>query len=120
VTLIDTSVWIGHLDRGDDRIVELLTRHSAGIHAFVIGELAAGTLKNRAKVLSYFSLLPQAPVARESEVHHILETHRLWGTGLGWVDLHLLASTVLAGWKLLTADRALQGAARKLGIAAPA
>ena len=52
--------------------------------------------------------LPAAPIANENEVHHLLDSHRLWSTGLGWVDLHLLAAARLAGWKLLSADRTLQ------------
>jgi hypothetical protein len=70
-------------------------------------------------VLVYLSRLPQAPLARESEVHHLLDSRRLWGTGLGWIDLHLLASAAIAGWDLLTDDRAMKKAAHALGLVHP-
>jgi hypothetical protein len=47
-----------------------------------------------------------------------LESSRLWGKGLGWVDLHLLAAAIVSGWGLFTADRALMRAASAIGIAA--
>jgi len=87
------------------------------MHPFVMGELAAGSLKNRPAMLADFAALPQASIAGEAEVHHLLESRRLWGTGLGWIDLHLLASAMLAGWRLFTADRAMLKAAEKLGLA---
>jgi predicted nucleic acid-binding protein len=119
VTLADTSVWVNHFRRGDAKLARLLTEEEAGLHPFVIGELAAGNLVDRAATLSYLTSLPLAPVALESEVHYLLESRRLWGAGLGWVDLHLLASASLAGWRLLTADRAMADAAARLGIQPP-
>src|SRR5271169_6074397 len=119
MTLVDTSVWIDHFEHVDARLADLLGSRSAALHPFVIGELAAGSIKNRATTLSDLALLPQAPIANEGEVHHLLESHRLWSTGLGWVDLHLLTAALLAGWKLLSADRAMKTAAQKLGIAHP-
>lgn len=120
MTLIDTCVWAGHFRHPDVRLMQLLAGESAGVHPFVIGELACGNLKNRAVTLANLAKLPRAPVAGEAEVHHLLESRRLWGTGLGWIDLHLLASAALAGWGLMTADRALLKAAETLGLAHPA
>ncbi len=51
-------------------------------------------------------------------MHHLVETRRLWGHGLGWVDQHLLAATLLAGCRLWTRDKALDAAADELQIAA--
>ena len=124
MTLIDTSVWANHFRSPSVKLVELIDDESAGIHPFVLGELALGNLKNRATVLDYLNRLPQAPLAQESEVHHLLESRRLWssglgGTGLGWIDLHLLASAAIAGWDLLTADRAMKKAAEALGLGHP-
>ena len=117
MTLVDTSVWIDHLDHADARLVRLLANKSAAVHPFVIGELAAGSIKNRKTTLGTLALLPAAPIANENEVHHLLDSHRLWCTGLGWVDLHLVAAARLAGWKLLSADRTLRKVAQALGIA---
>jgi predicted nucleic acid-binding protein len=119
MTLMDTPVWVKHSPLPSAKLVESLKTRSAGMHPFVTGELAAGNLKNRAATLADLNRLPQVPLAGESEVHHLLESRNLWGTGLGWVDLHLLAAALLAGWKLLTADRAMKSVAHKLGIAHP-
>jgi len=119
VTLVDTSVWVNHFRQGDARLAQLLTNGEAGLHPFVLGEIAAGHLKNRTATLGYFALLPQVPPAPESDVHRLLESCRLWGTGLGWVDLHILASAKISGWNLYTADRRMKVAAEAIGIAGP-
>ena len=106
--LIDTSVWVNHFRTRDAVLTNLLEEGLAGTHPFVIVELASGNLRDRAKTLDYFRALPQSPVASEQEVHRFLEAHRLWGLGLGWVDLHLLAAASLAGWRILTADRVMK------------
>jgi predicted nucleic acid-binding protein len=117
MTLVDTSVWIDHFEHVDARLLDLVANQSVAMHPFVIGELAAGSIKNRGITLGDLALLPQAPIAKEDEVHRLLESHRLWSTGLGWVDLHLLTAAFLMGWKLLTSGRAMRTAAQKLGIA---
>ncbi|HUP04354.1 MAG TPA: hypothetical protein VMU19_10220 [Bryobacteraceae bacterium] len=86
------------------------------LHPFVLGEIAAGNLKNRDRTLKALELPPPAPLAREAEVLHLLESHGLWERGPGWVDLHILASAAVAGLGLLTSDRALRGAARRIGL----
>ena len=117
MTLVDTSVWANHFRSAQPDLIRLLEEGDVGMHPFVIGELAAGSLKNRAATLADFAALPQASIASEAEVHHLLESRRLWGTGLGWIDLHLLTSAMLAGWQLFTADRAMLKAAETLGLA---
>ena len=116
MTLIDTSIWVNHFRRLHAGLVELLEESSAAVHPFVIGELACGNLRNRTAVLGDLSRLPQAPLASEKEVHTLVETRRLWGSGLGWVDVHILASALLAGWELATADAAMREAAKRLGV----
>ena len=116
MTLVDTSVWANHFRSPHTALVQLLNNRLAGSHPFVIGELAAGNLRNRPVTLADLAALPQARVASEAEVHHLLEIHRLWGTGLGWIDLHLLASAALSGWALLTADRVMNQTAQTLGL----
>ena len=116
MTLVDTSVWVNHFRRPQSSLIRLLGDFSAGIHPFVIGELACGNLKHRALTLGDLAKMPAAPLATEAEVLHLLESRRLRGEGLGWIDVHLLASALLGGWDLLTADRTMQRAARRLGI----
>ncbi len=119
MTLVDTSIWVNHFRKGDATLLQLLTDGDAGMHPFIVGELACGNLKHRAATLDDLARLPQTPVASETEVSRLLESSRLWGKGLGWVDLHLLAAAKLSGWALFTADRALMHAASAIGVAAP-
>jgi predicted nucleic acid-binding protein len=116
MTLVDTSVWANHFRSPQPGLVQLLNDGLAGIHPFVIGEIAVGNVRNRAATLADLAALPKARVASEAEVHHLLESHRLWGTGLGWIDLHLLASAALSGWTLLTSDRVMNRTAQALRL----
>lgn len=86
------------------------------MHPFVSGELACGTLRNRAAVLSNPQTLPPADLASHTEVLRLLEDRRLWGRGLGWVDLHLLASAMLSKCEFWTLDKRLALAGTGLGL----
>lgn len=108
MTLVDTSVWANHFRSRHEELAHLLEDGLAGTHAFVIGELAACNLKDRSDTISSLRSLPQLEIASEFEVHHLLETRRLWGLGLGWVDLHLLAAAAISRWQVLTADRVMR------------
>jgi predicted nucleic acid-binding protein len=119
MTLVDSSVWINHFRRPEPSLIQLLDHKMAGIHPYIIGELACGNLKDRDETLRLLRDLPVLRAANEREVYYLLETYGLWGTGLGWVDLHLLAAAAVTGWRLLTADAALNKAAAKVGIQTP-
>ena len=114
MTLVDTSVWIDHLRRGDPELTALLDENMVLVHPFVVGEIACGSLRRRVDVVGHLRRLPTAPVASDAEVHHLLEAHRLAGRGLGWVDVHLLASARLAAVPLITRNRALGAAAARI------
>lgn len=116
--LVDTSVWIDHLRRGNARLEALLLEGTVSCHPFVIGELACGNLQRRAEVLNLLGELPTSRVATHDETLALLETHRLMGRGLGYVDLHLLAAALMDRLPLWTLDKRLTGVARWLGIAA--
>lgn len=116
--LVDTSVWIDHLRVGDERLVELLNSSQVLAHPFVIGELACGNLHKREDVLRLLNDLPQAPVASHEEALHIIESNKLMGRGIGYIDAHLLASVALANTVFIwTRDKPLQKIARKLKLA---
>ena len=115
--LVDTSIWVDHLRHGDAPFQDLLTTGQAATHPFVIGELACGHLTHRAEILRLLSELPAVTVASHEEVLHLIERHRLYGKGLGWVDAHLLASAMLSGTSLWTRDRRLALVTKSLGIA---
>lgn len=114
--LIDTSVWIDHFRRGNDTLISALEGGEVWCHPFVRGELACGNLRNRREILSLLKALPQAPTATDTEVLALVETRSLMGVGLGWVDVHLLGSALLAGVPLWTLDRSLSEAASRLGV----
>lgn len=115
--LVDTSIWINHLRIADRRLAGLLLDGQVMCHPFVVGELACGSLKRRREILALLGNLPRVPGVDNEEVLQFVEAHALMGSGLGWIDVHLLASTRLAGARLWTADRRLVLAARRLGIA---
>ena len=115
--LVDTTVWVDHLRRGDSELVSLLQHLQVTVHPFIVGELACGHMKNRPAVLAALCRLPAVRVVEHADVIKFLETKRLMGRGLGWVDVHLLVSAEAAGEKLLTRDRRLKGAAESLGLA---
>lgn len=116
--LVDTSLWVNHLRlrRGD--LSEALDAGNVVCHPFVIGELACGHLRPRGEILSLLAALEQVPCAEPEEVLGLVERRRLYGSGLGWIDVNLLASALLARVSLWTLDRRLADCARRLGIAA--
>lgn len=116
--LVDTSVWVDHLRRGDARLVDLLERSVVIMHPFVIGEIACGSLNDRASILELLQDLPAAAVAESDEVLRFIEHHALHGKGIGYVDVHLLASSALTeGAKIWTRDKKLRLVAEMLGCA---
>ena len=112
--LVDTSIWVNHLRHGEADLVALLEEGAVLVHPFVIGELACGNLKNRAEILSLLGALPSAAVADHDEVMTLIEIHKLMGTGLGYVDVHLLASAILSDVPFWTEARSLAKAAEGL------
>jgi hypothetical protein len=115
--LVDTSIWVSHLAKGSAELRDLLERAEVLCHPLVIGELACGNIANRSEILSLLQELPRARVAEHDEVLRFIEARRLSGRGLGFIDAHLLASSVLAGAPLWTADKRLREAASRLGVA---
>lgn len=116
--LVDTSIWVNHLREGDSRLAEALTRRLVVIHPFVVGEIACGRMRDRGEVLRLLRALPLSPVATHEEALAFIEERRLMGRGIGYVDVHLLASTALAGTlRLWSGDRRLVEVASELGLA---
>lgn len=118
LVLVDTSVWIDHLKKGNNRLADLLKHNRVLMHPFVIGELACGNLKNRQELLRLLGDLPAAVRASDDEVLAFIENHSLMGLGIGYIDAHLLAATSLnAETCLWTRDRSLERQAIRLSIA---
>lgn len=116
--LVDTSVWVDHLRSGNATLAELLDGGGVLGHPWVSGELALGRLHQRAEVIGLLNGLPQATIGTTAEVMTLIEQQRLFGVGVGYVDVQLLAATRLtADARLWTNDRALDRVSRQLGVA---
>lgn len=115
--LVDTPIWIDHLRRTDLELVRLLGSAEVLTHPFVIGEIALGYVKQRARVLKDLAALPGATVASDGEVIDFIASAGLAGTGIGYIDAHLLAAVKLTpGAALWTRDKRLATVAKGLGL----
>jgi predicted nucleic acid-binding protein len=119
VILVDTSVWIDHLRRGDPLLASLLSRERVLTHPFVFGELLLGNLRTDDDFIESWAGLATTPVAEDEEVQVLIARGRLAGSGIGYVDAHLLAAIrLMPGTSLWTRDRRLATVAERLGVAA--
>ncbi len=117
--LADTSIWADHLGKGVALMAESVGAGRIVMHPYVLGEIAMGNLAPRAAILADLQDLPMAPVAEPDELLRFIDRHALFGSGIGYVDAHLLASTLLMpGVLLWTRDKRLNAAAERLGVAA--
>ena len=115
--LVDTSVWVDHLRQGDAELANLLNTGQVLTHRHVIGELALGSLQNRNMILGTLQNLPQIAIASDDEVLHFIEKQSLFGTGIGYIDAHLLAAVRLCpGVLLWTRDKKLLAESKRLGV----
>jgi hypothetical protein len=116
--LVDTSIWVDHLRKGDQIMQQLLDNDEVLSHPLVIGELAMGNLHPRDAILNALQQIPSASVAAHHEVLRLVAQHRLYGLGIGFVDAHLLAAARLTPEAVLwTRDKRLYGIAETLHLA---
>jgi predicted nucleic acid-binding protein len=118
VIFVDTSVWVDHLRVGDVILAGLLETSRVLVHPLVVGGLALGNLRQRQVILGHLRDLPQVEVATNGEVLQFIQRHDLAGLGIGYVDVHVLASAQLtSGSSLWTRDNRLSAVAEQLGLA---
>jgi len=117
MVLVDTSIWIAHFRKGMGQLAQLLEEGQVVTHPFVIGELACGNLHNRREILDLLSSLYTCETVSHEEVLDFIECWRLMGAGLGYVDIHLLASAKISQIRLWTLDRKLRQAAAEFAAA---
>ena len=108
MVIVDTSIWINHLRKGDKHLEKLLLDAAVICHEFVIGELACGNLKNRDEIITLLQSLPHSPTVTHQEFLYFIDNLQLMGRGIGFVDVHLLASAQLAKLQIWTADNKLR------------
>ena len=117
--LVDTSIWIDHFNAADPLLMGLLTDERVLAHAYVIGEISLGSLRERDVVLGALRDLPAAPIATAEETFYLIEQAKLTNRGIGYVDTSLLASARLQpGVTIWTRDKRLDKVAGELGLAA--
>ena len=114
--LADTSLWVQFFRRGVPEFSIALEEGRILIHPIVLGELAMGNLANRKQTLAALRNLPCTKVGTAEECLQFLETHSLYGRGIGWNDLQLLAAARLSNLPLWSFDTRLNAAASELGI----
>lgn len=116
--VVDTSVWIDHLHAREEHLEFLLKRKRIAVHPFVIGEIALGTMKHYDAIIESLSILPSAMMASNAEVLFTIKQESLMGSGIGYVDTHLLASVkLMPNARLWTRDKRLSKVAETLGVA---
>ena len=116
MVIVDTSIWVTHLCQGSRQLEKLLMDAEVMCHPFIIGELACGNLKNRNEIISLLQSLPMVPTIEFDEFLFFIDRNHLMGKGVGFVDVHLLASAQLTGIPLWTADKRLKSAADQLEL----
>jgi predicted nucleic acid-binding protein len=114
--LVDTSVWINHLREGNKLLCEHLDRGDVACHPLIIGELACGHLQRRKEILALLHALPTVERVADDEILFFIEKHRLFGRGLGLIDIHLLAACSITPAALWTLDGKLQKVSKDCGL----
>jgi predicted nucleic acid-binding protein len=120
MVLVDTSVWIRFLANRPPYATTLdglLDRDEVAGHELVYGELLIGDRAGREKLLGAYERIRQASMVPHSEVVAFVRSRGLAGRGVGWIDVHLLASALVEQLPLWTADSRLFSVAQELGVA---
>jgi predicted nucleic acid-binding protein len=113
--LVDTSVWVDHFRAADARLAVLASHVEIIQHRFVTGELAMGNLTDWRRTIDTLDRLPAAEVVAPSFLLDFVEERALAGTGIGFVDAHLLACAATSGHALWTRDKRLVAQASRIG-----
>ncbi|BDS05023.1 twitching motility protein PilT [Oceaniferula spumae] len=113
--IADTSIWIHHFRKSNAQFCQLLSGGQIAMHPFILGELSCGNLPARTSTLKDLDSLPVAAACLEREVRELIESRQLMGRGIGYIDAHLLASSLISDFQLWTRDKRLHETAVMLG-----
>jgi len=119
MVLVDTSVWIRSLAGREPftrELKRLLDVDQVVSHELVYGELLIGDFGGRKKTLASFDRILHAATVPHMDVVAFVAVRNLQGRGIGWIDVHLLASAIVSGAKLWTADARLSAIADEFGV----
>jgi hypothetical protein len=116
--IVDTSVWAGHLRRHEPRLAEYIIKGRVLVHPFVLGEVAMGSMPDWDRVIVALRALPAVAVVGEEKWLSTVRELNLQGSGLGFVDTHLLAAArETPAARLWTRDKKFQSVAAELDLA---
>ena len=116
--LVDTSVWVSHFKKSNEALIVLLGMDVVLGHPLVVCEIACGTPPApRERTLSDIGLLRPANKVSSTEVMTFIEREKLYGLGCGFIDISLLASTLItSSTKLWTLDKRLAELAKRFDV----
>lgn len=114
--LVDTSIWIDHLGSAIERVNELVLECKIAQHPYVTGEIAVGSLPLRERTIRALRGLPQIAPVSADDFHAFMDETKLFGTGLGFVAIHLLAAAAMARATVWTGDRRMLLQAERLNL----
>jgi hypothetical protein len=118
VIVVDTSIWVDHFRRRDPELMALIGSGEVVLHPYVLGELLLGGFPTKGEAAEQMQILLNPPVASASEAAAFIAWAKLAGTGVGYVDAHLLISAkLMSTGRVLTRDKRLQRQAKRLGLA---
>jgi predicted nucleic acid-binding protein len=119
VIIVDTSVWADHLHHPINQLLECIANGEISQHPFVTGELALGNPANSMAMVKMLDTLTQAQIVGHDRLIAFVDSEKIGGTGVGFVDAHLLASAQDHGLRLWTRDKRLSVQAERLGYLYP-
>ena len=120
MVLVDTSVWIRFLANRAPFAAELgrlLGLDEVTGHELVYGELLIGDRGGRRELLAAYERIHQVAMVPHRDVVAFVRDRDLHGRGVGWIDVHLLASSIVGRLQLWTADPRFSAVADELGVA---
>jgi predicted nucleic acid-binding protein len=120
MVLVDTSVWIRYLANRAPFAAELdrlLDLDEVTGHELVCGELLIGDRGGRRKLLAAYERMYQASTVPHHDIVCFVRERDLHGSGVGWIDIHLLASAIVGRMQLWTVDQRLTALAKEFGVA---
>jgi len=120
MVLVDTSVWIRALAKRAPYAAELdrlLGIEEVTGHELVYGELLIGDRGGRGRLLAAYERMHQARNVPHADVVAFVRARDLHGRGVGWIDVHLLASALAGRLQLWTVDRPFSAVANEFGVA---
>jgi predicted nucleic acid-binding protein len=120
MVLVDTSVWVRFLYNKAPWATELdhlLSQKQVAVHDLVYGELMVGDTGGRKNLLDSLPDFPQVGTLQHEDVVLFVQRHNLQAQGVGWIDIHLLASAVASRVQFWTVDPRLHALAQRFKVA---